>query len=348
MSVRTGSPQIRTCPSAQLCQALRDYFRGRDARLRALMHQCPYRRGEGYPKRSRPDRADQSSRKPGKGIGGQVVVTTRLHCHNTVTQAGKRQCVITHGANVMLGLPNTLALDARAHVKRIDDAPPENVPRDRWRINEQAPRRRGNSALIGSHLPEDKPQQRAVGAELSRRCHRDVHLKRTRQQEYAVSSRTTLKISEHYRVKLISELRRPIIKHLAYRYTVSDAESKVQVGEPVAATINGERAHNGSGYDPVILLRQVQHTPAKDIPLLNGEHSANVTPADRRAGPGRGCGVSAALLDQSELAGPADRLAAMGRRELAVDALDVCLDGVDGDAHLAGDLGGAEHLGEAA
>src|SRR6266536_3743374 len=49
--------------------------------------------------------------------------------------------------------------------------------------------------------------------------------------------------------------------------------------------------------------------------------------------------------DQLELAGPADRLAAVTRRQLPVDALEVRLDRVDGDVHLAGDLGGVQHAG---
>ena len=44
--------------------------------------------------------------------------------------------------------------------------------------------------------------------------------------------------------------------------------------------------------------------------------------------------------DQLKLAGPAHRLAAVRRRQLAVDVPEVGLDGVDGDVHLAGDLGG--------
>src|SRR5271170_2949718 len=50
--------------------------------------------------------------------------------------------------------------------------------------------------------------------------------------------------------------------------------------------------------------------------------------------------------DQVELPGPADRLAAVGRRQLAVNALEVSLDRVDGDVHLAGDLRHVQHAGE--
>ena len=72
------------------------------------------------------------------------------------------------------------------------------------------------------------------------------------------------------------------------------------------------------------------------------------------ARPGRACARAAlssypdiprrcsSRSDQLKLAGPADRFAAVGRGQLAVDALEVGLHGVDGDVHLAGDLGGAE------
>src|SRR2546429_3240944 len=50
-----------------------------------------------------------------------------------------------------------------------------------------------------------------------------------------------------------------------------------------------------------------------------------------------------ARSDQLKLSRPAYRLAAVSRRQLAVDALEMRLDRVDGDVHLAGDLGGVEH-----
>ena len=47
--------------------------------------------------------------------------------------------------------------------------------------------------------------------------------------------------------------------------------------------------------------------------------------------------------DQPELPGPADGLAAVSRRQLAVDVLEVRLDGVEGDVHFAGDLRVSQH-----
>jgi hypothetical protein len=66
-----------------------------------------------------------------KGVSGKVVVAPRLHRGQPLAEAGKRQRVVAHGADVMLALPDTPALDARARMERIDDAPPEEVARDR-------------------------------------------------------------------------------------------------------------------------------------------------------------------------------------------------------------------------
>ena len=49
-------------------------------------------------------------------------------------------------------------------------------------------------------------------------------------------------------------------------------------------------------------------------------------------------GASHVTSDQLKLAGSADRLAAAGGRQLAVDIFEVRLDGVDGDVQLAGDF----------
>jgi hypothetical protein len=172
-----------------------------------------------------------------------------------MAQAGERECVITYGANVMLGLPNTPTLDARARVKRVDDAPAENVPRDRRRINEQASRRPICPGLIRSRLAKDKPQSGAVGTKLSRRCHRKVQLERAREQEYAVNSQTSLEVGENYRAEFINQPGCPIIKNPGDRDTVSNAESQIQVGEAITSTVHGERTHDSCGNDPVILLR---------------------------------------------------------------------------------------------
>jgi hypothetical protein len=79
--------------------------------------------------------------------------------------------VVAHGADVMLRLPDTPALDARARVECVDDAPPEEVPRDR---------RWGHLGFARRYLTEQKPEPWPGGTKLSRRRHRQVELKRVR------------------------------------------------------------------------------------------------------------------------------------------------------------------------
>jgi hypothetical protein len=51
-------------------------------------------------------------------------------------------------------------------------------------------------------------------------------------------------------------------------------------------------------------------------------------------------------LQQSQFPGPGDRLVAGGSIELAVDRLDLGLDGVRGQVQLGGDLGGGQVRGQ--
>ncbi|MGZ4348308.1 MAG: hypothetical protein ACXVRO_14055 [Gaiellaceae bacterium] len=75
-----------------------------------------------------------------------------------------------------------------------------------------------------------------------------------------------------HRVPIADERARPVVEHVCERDVISDTEGEVQVGEPVAAAVHGQRAHGGSGDDPLILLRELQHVLAESIALLNGEH----------------------------------------------------------------------------
>ena len=50
-------------------------------------------------------------------LSRKVVVAARLHRGQPLAEARKRQCVVAHGADVMLGLPDTPTLDACARVK---------------------------------------------------------------------------------------------------------------------------------------------------------------------------------------------------------------------------------------
>lgn len=122
-----------------------------------------------------------------------------------------------------------------ARVERVDDAPPEEVPRDRRRGYEQIACWRGTLGLARRRrLAKEKPESWTGGTKLSRRCHRQVELQRVRQQEYAVSGRAAFKIGELYRAEFIGERGRPIIENLGDRDMVGDAESQVQIGEAIA------------------------------------------------------------------------------------------------------------------
>ena len=77
--------------------------------------------------------------------------------------------------------------------------------------------------------------------------------------------------SRSYRAELINERGRPLIENVGDRNVVGDSESEIQVGEAVSL-VDGERAHGGSGFDAVVLLREPEHALAERIPLLDGEH----------------------------------------------------------------------------
>jgi hypothetical protein len=55
-------------------------------------------------------------------------------------------------------LPDTPTLDTHARVERVDDASPEDVPRDRRRGDEQAPRGCGSAGLARNGLAEEQPE----------------------------------------------------------------------------------------------------------------------------------------------------------------------------------------------
>ncbi len=82
-----------------------------------------------------------------------------------------------------------------------------------------------------------------------------------------------LEVGKVDRVELVAERSRPVVEHVRDRHMVGDAEGEVQVGVAIAAA-QGERAHDGSGDDAFILLREPEHAVAQRIPLLNGEHDA--------------------------------------------------------------------------
>ena len=113
----------------------------------------------------------------------------------------------------------------------------------------------GTSELARSRLAEQQPESWPGGTKPSRRRHREVELKRVREQEHAVDGRTAHEVGKVHRVELAGERARPVVEHVGDRYVVSDGEGEVQVGEAVAL-VHGQRAHGGSGDDALILLRE--------------------------------------------------------------------------------------------
>jgi hypothetical protein len=140
----------------KVSEALRDRIRVRQARPRALAHERENGCCEGRAERRRLGRADVGTLESSEGLSGKVVVTARLHRGQPMAEAGKRERMVAHGAYVMLGLPDTAALDACARVERVDDAPSKEVPGDRRNWNEGVPRkgRRGNLRVACRCLAE--------------------------------------------------------------------------------------------------------------------------------------------------------------------------------------------------
>src|SRR4029450_12752825 len=98
-----------------------------ETRLRTLAHERENGAGECCPERPRFHCADAGILESSKGLSGKVVVAARLHRRQPQAEARKRERVVAHWIDVMLRLPDTLALDARGRIDRVDDAPPEDV-----------------------------------------------------------------------------------------------------------------------------------------------------------------------------------------------------------------------------
>ncbi len=93
--------------------------------------------------------------------------------------------------------------------------------------------------------------------------------------------------------------------------------------------------HDPDGLDQVDEIIVLQQGRV----IQRGSYAELIRPggaAGQRPGESRGS-------DQLELAGPADRLVTVPRRQLAVDVPQMGLYGVDGDVHLAGHLGRVQH-----
>src|SRR4051794_12220728 len=106
----------------------------------------------------------------------------------------------------MLGLPDTATLDACASVERVDDAPPEEVVRDRRRGDEQISWGPGLGNLrVTGRVSEQEPEAWPGGTKLGRRRHREIELERIRQQEDAVDGRITREVGQLYCTPLVDQ-----------------------------------------------------------------------------------------------------------------------------------------------
>ena len=88
-------------------------------------------------------------------------------------------------------------------------------------------RRCGNLEVACSRLAEEKPESWPGRAKSSRRRHREVELKRARQQEHAVDGRAALEVGKVHRVELVDERARPVVEYVSDRHVVGDAEGEV-------------------------------------------------------------------------------------------------------------------------
>ena len=67
-----------------------------------------------------------------------------------LVKTSERKSVITHGADVMLGLPNAPAFDARPRVEGIDDTPSKDV---------LCQRRLWSGDLVRNGVAEEEPKR---------------------------------------------------------------------------------------------------------------------------------------------------------------------------------------------
>ena len=103
----------------------------------ALVHEREHAGAERCPERSRFERTDVGPFESSQGLRREIVVAAGLRGGQPLSETGQREGVISHGADVVFGLPHAPALDARSRMQRVDDAPPEDVLRDRRRGDEE-------------------------------------------------------------------------------------------------------------------------------------------------------------------------------------------------------------------
>ena len=111
----------------------------RQTRLRALAHQRTNGGAERSAERVRLDGRNVGSLKASEGRSGEVIVAARLRRGPPLAEAGQRERMIAHGANVMLGLPDTPTLDARRFPPRAGRHPVVVPPPSRPQLSVVVP-----------------------------------------------------------------------------------------------------------------------------------------------------------------------------------------------------------------
>lgn len=272
VAVRRTRNEARVLWSAQFGKTLGDDMTMRKTGLLALANERDdggrERRAEGR----RPERSEVCVLESGKSRCGKVVVPSRQRSRQALAKASERERVIADRADVVLGLPEPIALDARACMQRIDNAPAEDVSRDRGRGDEEiAWGRRHAGPGLDCDRAEQKPEARPGGSKLRRRAHRNVQLKRVREQEYPIRCGATFEVDEVNSMELLGERVGPVIDHVGDRDVLDDAERKVYVREGVTC-VDGEGADQCSGHHALVPFGEPEHVLAERITLVDGEH----------------------------------------------------------------------------
>jgi len=150
-------------------------------------------------------------------------------------------------------------------MKRVDDAPSEQILPGRRRRKHGVPRR----------LAEEQPEPRPCRSKLTRRRQREIELEQVGQQEHAVGRRPAREIDEVHGVGLVDEHARPVVEHVRDRNLVDHGEGEVEIRVTVASA-RRERADGRSRDDSLVLVCDPEHALAESIPLLDREHDARV------------------------------------------------------------------------
>jgi hypothetical protein len=171
----------------------------------------------------------------------------------------------------VLGLPEATALDTRTRVKRVNDAPADDVRgARRSRDEKRRPRPPRRLADLRGRLAEEKVEARPRGAELRRRRQREVDLQCVGKQEDAVDRRPRFEVYERYGVEFLAEPPRPVVEDVRDRDARGDREGQVEVGEAVARP-DGKRSDGGARGDAFVFVREREDPRPERVSLLGGE-----------------------------------------------------------------------------